>query len=521
LCPNKIDMDILTGLYNYQIDALRSTELERKGIVVLPTSTGKTYVQSSIIAKDIAMNSGQFRMYVINAPRIILTYQLVKEVYQFLTKRGIEARYHFTHSGSAIDERDLEHIRMEAKQDGIDIPFAEIDSTTSVNRCVEAMEKSMEQELPLIIFSTYNSAEKVELARRQVRLPISIVLNDEAHYLVQDRFFDILTILKSSRCYFFTATMRYTPSEEGRGMNNVEAYGKVLYTLTPREAIDRGKMVRPRLHLVGTKGLYSSEDYDRSLNLIISNSFIQHKKYFGKRHPNMKAKMLVGTRGSDDMKNFINSPQYVELRESGVDVFAISSNEEVGNFVNGRRVKRQEFLSILREYGKDKNKELLVLHYDILTEGIDVPGFTGCLLLRTLVRSKFYQTYGRIARLDPEDRRRLDNGEIKATDTHLMNKPYGYVILPWITETNKDDSEFMRNLVEAMREYGFDSFEDIVGDFNPRGSDEETPEPGFNEVTRRPRSTGNIINEVLSEIEDESIAKLSPLEYLEQHLEVI
>ena len=513
-------MDILTGLYNYQIDALRATELERKGIVVLPTSTGKTYVQSSIIAKDITMNSHQFRMYVINAPRIILTYQLLKEVYQFLTKRGIEARYHFTHSGSAIDERDLEDIRMEAKSDGINIPFAEIDSTTSVNRCVDAMENAMEQELPLIIFSTYNSAEKVEVARRQVRLPISIVLNDEAHYLVQDRFFDILTILKSSRCYFFTATMRFTPSEEGRGMNNVEAYGKVLYTLTPREAIDRGKMVRPRLHIIKTDGVYSSEDYDRSLNLVISNSFQQHKEYFEEHHPNMKPKMLVGTRGSDDMKNFINSPQYNELRAAGVDVFAISSNEEVGNFVNGRRVKRQEFLSILRQYGKDKEKELLVLHFDILTEGIDVPGFTSCLLLRTLIKSKFLQTYGRIARLDPEDRSRLDSGEIRPSDVDKMNKPYGYVILPWITETNKDDSEFMRNLVRAMREYGFDSYEDIVGDFNARGSEEETPEAGFNEINRRPRSTGNIINEVLSEIEDESIAKLSPMEYLQQHLNI-
>jgi len=513
-------MDILTGLYNYQIDALRSTELERKGIVVLPTSTGKTYVQSSIIAKDIVMNYGQFRMYVINAPRIILTYQLLKEVYQFLTKKGIEARYHFTHSGSAVDESDLEDIRMEAKVDGINIPFAEIDSTTSVNRCLDAMEKSMEQELPLIIFSTYNSAEKVELARRQMKHPISIVLNDEAHYLVQDRFFDILSILKSSRCYFFTATMRYTPSEEGRGMNNEDAYGKVLYTLTPREAIDRGKMVRPRLHIVKTNGVYTSEDYDRSLNLVIYNSFNAHKKYFEEHHTNMKPKMLVGTRGSDDMVKFITSPEYTLLRTMGVDVFAISSNEEVGNFVNGNRVKRQEFLSILRKYGKDKNKELLVLHYDILTEGIDVPGFTGCLLLRTLIRSKFYQTYGRIARLDPEDRKHLDNGDIRPSETDKMNKPYGYVILPWITETNKDDSEFMRNLVSAMREYGFDSYEDIVGDFNPRGGDEESPEPGFNEVTRRPRSTGNIINEVISEIEDENIAKLSPLEYLQQHLEV-
>lgn len=512
-------MDILTGLYNYQIDALRSTELDRKGIVVLPTSTGKTYVQSSIIAKDIYLNPNQFRMYVINAPRIILTYQLLKEVYQYLTKRGIEARYHFTHSGSAVDERDLENIRIEAMTDGINIPFAEIDSTTSVQRCVEAMEKSMEQELPLIIFSTYNSAEKVELARREVRLPISIVLNDEAHYLVQERFFDILSILKSSRCYFFTATMRFTPSEEGRGMNNEDAYGKVLYTLTPREAIDRGKMVRPRLHIIKTNGVYTSEDYDRSLNLVIYNSFIQHKIHFENNHPKMKPKMLVGTRGSDDMLKFINSPEYLSLRTSGVDVFAISSNEEVGNFINGERVKRQEFLSILRKYGRDSNKELLVLHYDILTEGIDVPGFTSCLLLRTLQKSKFLQTYGRIARLDPEDREMLDKGIIRPVDTDKMNKPYGYVILPWITETNKDDSTFMKNLVRELREYGFNSSEDIVGDFDPRGSEDDTPEPGFNEVTRVRRSTGDLINEVLSEIEDESIAKLTPLEYLELHLD--
>ena len=513
-------MDILTGLYNYQIDALRSTELERKGIVVLPTSTGKTMVQSAIIAKDIVMNSDQFRMYVINAPRIILTYQLLKEVYKFLTERGIEARYHFTHSGSAIDERDLESIRIESNLDGNNIPFSEIDSTTSSNRLLEAMEKSREQNLPLIIFSTYNSANRIEEARRELKHPISIVMNDEAHYLVQERFYEILNVLKSSRNYFFTATTRHTPSDEGRGMNNEDSYGRVLYTLTPREAIERGKMVRPRLHIVRTRGVHSSEDYDKSLNFIISNSFKKHKDHFELNHPNMKPKMLVGTRGSDDMKNFLMSRQYTELREMGVDVFAISSNEEVGNDVNGRKVKRQEFLQILREYGRDRNRMLLVLHYDILTEGIDVPGFTSCMLLRTLTKSKFLQTYGRVARLDPEDRRRLDNGEIRPHDLNLFNKPYAYVILPWITDTNKDDAEFMKSMVRELREYGFNSSEDIIGDFDPKGISEEEPLDGFNEITRRNTSTGNIINEVLSEIEDEEIAKLSPLDYLRNHLEL-
>lgn len=513
-------MDIYKGLYNYQKSAVTSTETEKRGIVVLPTSTGKTYVQSAIMGKDMDFNDGQFRIYVVIAPRIILTYQLLKETYTFLTSRGIESVYHFTHSGTAMDERDLEDIRMEAANDGIDIPFSQIDSTTSIERCYDSMCKARELGKPIVIFSTYNSAEKVERARSMMNHPISITLCDEAHYLVQERFFDILNTLKSTRCYFFTATMKQTPSDEGRGMNNEDVYGKVLFTLTPREAIDKGKMVRPRLHIIKTEGVYNSEDYERSINNVIYNSFEQHRIHSEENHPTMKPKLLVSTRGSDDMKNFIISPQYRSLREREVDVFCISSNEEIGNFVNGERLKRQEFLSVLKEYGKDRNRSMIVLHYDILTEGIDVPGFTSCLLLRTLQKSKFLQTFGRIARLDPEDRVNLDNGTIRPKDLDLMNKPYAYVMLPWITETNKDDSEFMKNMIRELREYGFNSSEDIIGDFNAKGIDEEDPMEVSSSPDRVRRSTGQIINEVLSEIEDESIAKLTPLEYLRQHLEL-
>lgn len=511
-------MDLLKGLYNYQTEAVRSAETDNKGIVVMPTGTGKTMVQSAIIGKDIIMNNGQFRMYVINAPRIILTYQILKEVYKFLSHRNIEAVYHFTHSGSAIDERDLEDIRMEAVLDGNDIPFSKIDSTTSSNRLYDAMDKARDMELPLIIFSTYNSANRVEEARQKIKQPISIILNDEAHYLVQERFHDILDTIKRSRMYFFTATMRYTPSDEGRGMNNKDSYGNVLFNLTPREAIDRGKMVRPRIHMIKTKGVYSSEDFDQSLNFVIQNSFEQHRSYFEDNHPNMKPKMLITTRGADDMKSFLDSNEYTQLRENGVDIFMISSNELIGCDVNRSKVKRQEFLSILREYGSDPNKMVLVLHYDILTEGIDVPGFTSCMLLRTLTKSKFLQTYGRVARLNPEDRARLDSGEIRPNDLHLMNKPYAYVILPSITHSNQDDSEFMKNVIRELREYGFESYENIIGDFDPKGISEEEPLDGFNEPNRRNRSTQSIIDEVLSEIESEEIASLSPMEYLERHL---
>lgn len=48
----------------------------------MPTGTGKTFVQAGIIAEDIISNPG-FRVYVINAPRIMLSYQLLEEVFKF------------------------------------------------------------------------------------------------------------------------------------------------------------------------------------------------------------------------------------------------------------------------------------------------------------------------------------------------------------------------------------------------------------------------------------------------------
>jgi len=93
-------------LYLHQNDALCETDKVEKGIISIPTGGGKTFLEAAIIAKDIIENDG-FRLYVVNAPRIMLSYQLLFELYGFLQKLEIDARYMGVHSGRDVDIADL------------------------------------------------------------------------------------------------------------------------------------------------------------------------------------------------------------------------------------------------------------------------------------------------------------------------------------------------------------------------------------------------------------------------------
>jgi superfamily II DNA or RNA helicase len=509
-------MNVLDRLYPYQKDSVTTTFYNYKGIICLPTGTGKTFCQAAIIANDIAMNPDQFRMYVINAPRILLTYQLLKEVYGFLVHYGIEARYSFVHSGGKTEESELEAMRVEANVDGHDIPFSEIGSGTSVDGIKDMMKKSKEQELPLIMFSTYNSADKIEMARQQLyKQPISIILNDEAHYLVQEQFHDILHTMSSSRCYFFTATLINTPSDSGRGMNNAKLYGNILYQMIPREAIALGKMIRPRLHIVKTDDVYNSMDYDKSISKIIYESFNQHGAAIGDK---LSPKILISVKGTGDIKKFIASKEYKMLRQDGVDIYSIASHEEIGNDINGEKFRRQTFLKNLKKDENNKSKKIIVLHYDTMAEGISINGFTGIMPLRTLNKSKFLQTFGRAARLDKDDRQKLQEGIITPDDLHLFNKPYAYIIIPNVIQSNEDDRVNLTQLITELRSYGFNPSEDIISSSRVNGIPEVEELNGLNDIKIKIPNIGELIENLEAEIESEINAKLSKKEFLLKNL---
>ncbi len=499
--------NILEKLYDYQLNAVSATDKNKKGIVCMPTGTGKTFVQAAIIAKEILKNKGKFGVYVINAPRIMLSYQLLKEVFSFLINAGIDARYMSVHSGGSVDLQDLEKIRQDANyNEGTNIQYAQIENGTSPILIREFVEKAKSGNIPAVFFSTYNSADRINDAIPETK--INIVMNDESQYLVQEQFHDIIHILNSIRCYFFTATTLHTPSDKGRGMNNKDSYGDVIFNMTPREAIEMGKMVRPRMHFVipPVGSTYSKEDFQNSLGKIISEAFAQHNYAIGQFS---KAKMLVSVKGVGDIEKFFQSREYKGLIRTGVRVYAVASDEKIGNNINGEKVSRVEFLNRLKEDGRNPMTEIIILHYDILAEGIDVPGITGIMPLRTLGKAKFLQTFGRASRLDIEDRERIQSGEIKPSQLDEMNKPYSWVIVPTIIHEDADSKEHIGNLITELRDYGFKPSEDIVSTDSKNGLPTIDGTEALNEVKKKCPNIGEYIEKVEADYESEYVASLS------------
>ena len=494
---------ILNKLYEHQIESLIQVYNTKKGIVVLPTGVGKTFLEAAIIAIDIILNKNKHKLYVVNAPRIILSYQLLLEFYKFLIEFNLESRFMCVHSGNDLDETQLEDIRKDST-----IPYSEINATTSHEQITNMIEISKFQNLPLIIFSTYHSADKIESAK-PIDSKIDILLNDEAHYLVQNNFHDLLNVLTCERNYFFTATTKNTESDLGFGMNNVESFGEILYQMVPRKAIELGFMIRPRIHFIKTDSKLTIDNFNKNIGQVIHETYKQHQYVLDGINP----KMLISAKGVDNLIQFRHSEEYKKLIAKGIDIFMVTSNDEIGNMINGQNYSRLDFLNKLKEYGKNPEKRFIVIHFDIISEGVDISGFTGVFILRTLGKSKFLQTYGRIARLHLVDKENLSLGKMQVHELDRYLKPYGWIIIPSILSEDEDNKKYLCNLINELRDYGFKPNEDIKFTETDPASIRELEGPdALMQIKIKSKTVYDAIQKLEAEYEDEKLASLTTIE---------
>lgn len=451
-----------------------------RGVINLPTGTGKSLIQAEAIVNSI-LSAKTPGVYVVASPRILLSNQLLESVRDRMIERGIDCQYLCVRSGQTPDfgENEL-------------LVYRELKATTSSREIRSTYDKAQRENVPLIISAVYDSLRRVE----QADIPVSALHCDEAHFLVRPEFVWIPTDFPASSKYYYTATLRVTASDDGLGMNNEDRFGPVLYQKSPLEMVEAGEIVKPRMHIVNTS--VPVTDGDTVDPKAIVESFLEHRSLLS-----IGAKMLIVTKGSEHLDALVKSAEIQRLRRQrpNLAVFDISSKHEPR--INGTVVDRNTFLTRLRSL-KDHD-EALILHIDILTEGIDVPGITGVMILNDLGPAKFLQTLGRATRLYPGDRERLYKGEITSADIDEFVKPYAWVIVPSYGEIGDDLRATIVEMITNLRTFGFNPLEDVVTKLS-RGSRIPVQIGMINQKDTRSAALVDFFDDISHEIESNAEA---------------
>lgn len=516
-------------LFDYQQEAVDAALEVDRGIICLPTGTGKTLVESTL-AKELFDSTNRYKIGLVLAPRIMLSMQLMKEYYEYFLHQNMDVHFVSIHSGGEPDAGEYEEIRASIDSD---IGFQQIVCTTSSSVVVDEINKaqSKKKKRHVLMFGTYHSADRAQDAIKKLNKKFDFIINDEAHYLVTEQFNYLTSDLDAKRFYSFTATQRYTPnSTDGNGMNNETKFGKVIYVMVPRVAIDKGVMIRPRMHIVrikddnnedlGAKKELDKTELEKEAANVIVECFKQHQYNI-----NTKVKLFVAASGTGMLNEIIKATtkksKLKTLINQGVKLYVVASDPSIGSTIVDKQGKKQysrsEFLKRLKKDGSDDTKEMIICHYDILTEGIDVPGISGILPFRTLSKSKFIQTLGRATRLHPDDRSAFTSKEYTHNDLDQMTKPYSWIIIPNLDLQGDDLEEMFKEMTVELRTYGFNPWEDIVVTNDTGGMPptviadiDNLNELGVNE----PRLKESI-KELMHSFEEEQIAKLSIDELLD------
>jgi hypothetical protein len=137
-----------------------------------------------------------------------------------------------------------------------------------------------------------------------------------------------------------------------------------------------------------------------------------------------------------------------EVQSCGYDVLWVTS--KYGAFINNQKVSRDVFFDTLTQWGKDPDKKFIILHYSILSEGINCPGLTSCVLMRNMDYIAMAQTIGRVIRLHPEDSKRLSEGTLVPGQLENYHKSYGFIHVPVYSNTGITTARRLQSVAETI-----------------------------------------------------------------------
>lgn len=396
----------MISLRPHQERALNALGIYSKGQVLMPTGSGKTLTM--IADADREFQKEESQTIVVVAPRIMLAEQLS---YEFL-EHIVNAAVLHVHSG------ETHHF-----------------SSTRPN-VIRSWHEAVDGHQ--LIFTSYNSLQRLQ----ESGIHIDTIYFDEAHNSVKKNFFIATQHFSevAERCYFFTATPKHSSTVSKPGMNDGSVYGQVICNVPAPELVEGGFIVPPQIVATKVDSVrikeYAAEcDCMTLLDTILNEDNMQ--------------KVLVAAPNTKVLIRMLAETEFMtEVQSNGYDLLWVTSKH--GAFINNQKVSREEFFDTLTAWGKDPDKKFIILHYSILSEGINCPGLTSCVLMRNMDHIAMAQTIGRVVRLHPEDSKRLSEGTLVPGQLDNYHKSYGFIHVPVYNNTGVTTARRVQSVAETI-----------------------------------------------------------------------
>ena len=444
-------------LRNDQEEALSNVEAgfgkSDRGQMIMACGTGKTLI--SIKMAESMAGKGGLVLYAV--PSISLMHQAIRH---WSEQRGIQHGYIGVCSDPNVSYGER-----------TDIPIAEMEIrvTTDPDRIAASLKRDSEK--MTVVFSTYQSMEKVAEAQKAAGEPFDLVLCDEAHRTTgvehedgdRSAFLAVHDIDAKKRLYMTATSKIYPRAARTRAervnarpysMDDPATFGDEFYRLDFSDAIRKDLLSDYKVIVLGVDERYGGKALQEmvnttsdagDINLTDAARMLGLYRILGSPDVSNDVRPLqtaiVYTNRIRDSKTFARTFNKLTLKANPGMVFSCDATHVDGT---QNASVRADALQWLRDSNDDPNECRILSNARCLSEGVDVPSLDAiCFLNPKSSQVEIVQAVGRVMRKSP-------------------GKDYGYVVIPIgippneKSETvldNNDVFDMVWNILRAMRSH--------------------------------------------------------------------
>ncbi|MBR4383036.1 MAG: DEAD/DEAH box helicase, partial [Selenomonadaceae bacterium] len=299
-----------------------------------------------------------------------------------------------------------------------------------------------------VIFSTYQSLEKVSEAQKTFRADFDLVICDEAHRTTGSSKDDATqftaihdeNFIRAKRRMYMTATPRMYNSDAKIkadenditlwSMDDKNIYGKEFYRLDFGEAVDKNLLADYKVIVLTVNEKISADKkssaddiakIDGCINAL-SKKMIDISSKLAEVDP---APMHTAVAFCPTITaSKIVSKTFNALAESKKDLLEVHA-EHVDGTMSG--IKREKNLRWLKSVPAEGNSCRILTNVRCLSEGVDVPALDAVIFMSSKKsKVEIVQAVGRVMR-------------------KAQNKKYGYIIIPVVVPLEKNPEDVLQN----------------------------------------------------------------------------